>query len=298
MAKRALKAATGYPAPVDERILEILSGLKLEADGIYSSVLPAPATQADEVREREAVARRTTQLLHEIGRHHSIQVMDREVRAFLSGIPAQGVLVDVGGGWGWHWRRLDVERRDVFVVVVDFVRENLRHAARMLGALVNEQVFLVHGDATTLPFPSSAFDGYWSVQALQHIPDFAHVVTEAKRVLRPNGRFACYSLNRARLIELVYRLSGRPYHVRGKRPGSFYLARGSAREAAVVEQVFTSPVTSRFTEVLFHPDFGLRTGGAASWIGRADACLSSKLPVFAWVARQRSYHARKPSRDC
>ena len=236
-------------------------------------------------------------MLPEIGRHHSIAVMEREVHAFLGDVPAGGVLVDVGGGWAWHWRRLDGERPDVSVVVVDFVRENLRHAARMLGPLLNQQVFLVHGDATKLPFPSSVFDGYWSVQALQHIPDFEQAVTEALRVLRPNGLFACYSLNRARLIELAYRLTGRQYQVRGKRPGSFYLTRASAGEADVVERVFGSRVTSRYTEILFHPDLRLHTGDAASWIGRADAYLSSRLPLFAWIARQRSYHVRKRFHD-
>lgn len=221
--------------------------------------------------------------------------MDREVRTFLVGIPASGVLADIGGGWAWHWRRLDVERPDVSVVLVDFVRENLRNAARILGALVNQQVFLVHGNATTLPFPSLAFDGYWSVQVLQHIPDFEQAVKEAHRILRPDGHFACYSLNRAKLIELAYRLARRQYHVRGKQSGSFYLARGSEREAGVVERVFGAPVTSRYTEVLFHPEFGLHTGWAASWIGRADACLSSGVPLFSWIARQRSYHVRKPS---
>ena len=219
--------------------------------------------------------------------------MEREVRAFLGDVPAHGVVADVGGGWAWHWRRLGVERPDVSVVVVDFVRENLRHAARVLGALVNQQVFLVHGDATKLPFPSSVFDGYWSVQALQHIPDFEQAVTEAHRVLQPGGQFACYSLNRARLIELTYRLMRRPYHVRGKRPGSFFLARGSSHEARVVGRVFKSPVVSRYSEVMFHPDFRLRTGEAASWIGRADRYLSSSLPLFAWMARQRSFHVTK-----
>ena len=219
--------------------------------------------------------------------------MEREVRAFLRDVPAHGVVADVGGGWAWHWRRLDVERPDVSVVVVDFVRENLRHAARMLGPLANQQVFLVHGDATKLPFPSSVFDGYWSVQALQHIPDFEQAVTEAHRVLQPGGQFACFSLNRARLIEFAYRLTGRQYQVRGKRPGSFYLTRASAEEAGVVERVFGSRVTSRYTEVLFHPDLRLHTGEAASWIGRADRYLSSSLPLFAWMARQRSFHVTK-----
>ncbi len=273
----------------------ILGGLELGADGIYSAVLAAAPDQADEVREREVIARlEHPDLLLEIGRHHSIPVMDRELRTFLRGVRAHGVVVDVGGGWGWHWRGLAGGRPDVSVVVVDFVRENLRLAARMLGALVNDRAFLVHGDATKLPFPPLVFDGYWSVQALQHIPSFEQAVTEAHRVLRPSAEFACYSLNRAKLIESLYRAMGKTYHVQGKRSGSFYLARASAEQASLVSRVFGSRVVSRYTEVLFHPDLRLHTGGAASRIGALDACLSSNIPLLAWIARQRSYHTRKP----
>ena len=277
-------------------VAAILNGLELEADGIYSSAFPKATGQADEIRERETFAlRKHPDLLLEIGRHHSIPVMDREVRLFLGGIPSHGVVADVGGGWGWHWRRLATERPDVCVVLVDFVRANLRVAARVLGALVNDQVFLVHGDAMKLPFPSSAFDGFWSVQTLQHIPCFEHAVREAHRILGQNGRFACYSLNRAKLIEVAYRLMGKPYTVHGERRGHFHLARGDAEQAGLVARVFGSRVTSRYTEIMFHPDLGLRTGGASSWIGCVDARLSSNLPLLTWIARQRSYHARKPS---
>ena len=184
---------------------------------------------------------------------------------------------------------------DVQVVIVDFVRANLLHACDLLGDAINRSIFLVHGDATDLRFSDGAFDGYWTVQTLQHIPGFEQVVREAHRVLRPAGQFACYSLNRAKAVEIAYRLMGRSYHVRGKRPESFYLARGSVEEATIVGRVFGSPVKSRYTEVLFHPDLRLRTGRAASWIGTADAYLSSGMPLFAWIARQRSYHTRKLS---
>jgi ubiquinone/menaquinone biosynthesis C-methylase UbiE len=278
------------------QIAAVLDGLELEADGIYSSALPGATGQADEIRARQAFALlEYPDPLLEVGRHHSIPVMDREVRLFLGEIAAHGVVADIGGGWGWHWRHLKVDRPDVYVVVVDFVRANLRVAAGVLGALVNDRVFLVHGDATMLPFPSSAFDGYWSIQTLQHISCFEQALKEAYRILRPNGQFASYSLNRAKVVEAAYKLMGKSYHVHGKRPGNFHLTRGGAEQASVVADIFGSRVTSRYTEIMFHPDFRLSTGATASWVGRADAYLSSSLPLFAWVARQRSYHARKRS---
>ena len=82
-------------------ISAILAGLTLEADGIYSSVLPTAERQADEIRDRVSVAQRSDDdLLFEISRHHSISVMDRELRRFLRDVPADGIVADIGGGWG------------------------------------------------------------------------------------------------------------------------------------------------------------------------------------------------------
>jgi ubiquinone/menaquinone biosynthesis C-methylase UbiE len=278
----------------DADLARLLTGLERGADGIYTASNLPRTEQADEIRLREAVAARDhDDALAEIGRHHSIPVMDRELRLFLDAVPRGGVVVDVGGGWGWHWRALADLRADVAVILVDFVRANLQVAARLLGPLLDRQVFAVHGDATRLPFPPDVFDGYWSVQALQHVPRFRDAVTEAHRVLRAGGIFACYSLNRARAIEMVYRLMGRAYHVAGVRPGSFYLARASAEQAALVGEIFAAPVRTRYTEILFHPDLRIHSGGAASAVGALDAHLSGSVPFFAPLARQRSYHTRK-----
>jgi len=279
---------------VRREVAPALDGLRLEADGIYSSHVAQTAEQADEIRLREAVAAgKYPDLLDEVARHHSIRVMDRELRLFLEGIPRAGVVADIGGGWGWHWRHLDRLRPDICVVLVDFVRENLAIAARMLGGLVSDQVYLVHGDATALPFPSALFDGYWSVQALQHVPRFEQAVAEAHRILRPGGEFACYALNRAALIEVAYRVAGRPYHVHGKRPGTFYLSRASAAQKEIIKRIFASDVKARFTEILFHPDLRLKCGREGSLLGRIDARLSGSTPLWGWIARQRSYHVCK-----
>ena len=139
--------------------------------------------------------------------------MDREVRRFLATQPRGALVLDIGGCWGWHWRRIGEIRPDVGIVVIDFVRGNLVHAKRVLGSLVGSQIALVHADANALPFPAgvgpgSGVDGVWSVQALQHIPDFHRACCEAHRVLAPGGRFANYSLSTTPVVRLVYGLFG------------------------------------------------------------------------------------------
>jgi ubiquinone/menaquinone biosynthesis C-methylase UbiE len=276
------------------RVEAILDGLVRDSDGIYSSGVVGADDQRDEIRLRDAFARASAvDALHEVSRHHSIRVMDNEVRWFVDRLPRTCVVVDVGGGWGWHWRNLAAARSDVCVCIVDFARENLRRAGRMLRALVGNRIFLVHGDATKLPFPSDAFDGYWSVQTLQHIPRFETAVREAHRVLRRAGEFASYSLNRPLAIEAAYRASGRPFHVVGRRSNGIYLSRASGAQGRIIGRVFQAVVKSRYTEILFHPDLRVYTGDADSRVGAMDARLSSRMPLLALVARQRSFHTRK-----
>ena len=44
------------------------------------------------------------------------------------------------------------------MVIIDFVRKNLTHSINLLSELINNQIVLVHGDATQLPFPDNTFD--------------------------------------------------------------------------------------------------------------------------------------------
>ena len=71
--------------------------------------------------------------LEKITLHHSIPVMDFEVARFLIQIPHNGRVIDVRGCWGWHWRKLAIERPDLRVFIIDFIRSNLLHAESLLG---------------------------------------------------------------------------------------------------------------------------------------------------------------------
>jgi ubiquinone/menaquinone biosynthesis C-methylase UbiE len=221
--------------------------------------------------------------------------MDKEVDLFLSSIPHNGIVVDVGGCWGWHWRCIENIRPDITVVIVDFIKENLRHALNLLGNQVNKNIFLVHGDATSLIFNDNTFDGYWSVQTLQLIPNFTKAIREAYRVLKPGGIFANYSLNIQPVIRMIYSLFGKTYHINGKVSGSFYLSRASNEHLSIVNGIFCNKVTKRFTEILFKPELGIRfPGKEKSFSGKIDSYLSINNSFFSSIARQQSYHTTKP----
>ena len=273
----------------------MLLALHAGLDGIMGVAAPN-TSQAAEQRMREKVAAAVyDDYLAEISKHHSIEVMDREVVRFVENIPRGGTVIDVGGCWGWHWRNLHVQRPDLNVVIVDFVRDNLLHARRLLRERIGQNVWLMHGDATKLDLPAGVFDGYWSVQALQHVPDVDVAIQEAARVLKPGGLFANYSLNDGLMIRLVYRLLRREYIVNGQASGRYYLRRADRAQRETVARTFGTQVAERFTELLFKPELRLSSPGRkGSPLGRLDARLSGRSPLAALIARQRSYHARKP----
>lgn len=278
----------------------LLADMPSDAEGVFSSPRLGQAAEQSaerELRERVA-AQQYGDYLGAISESHSVQVMDHEVARFLHRLPPGAVILDIGGCWGWHWRRLAAERPDVGVLIVDFVRANLGHARRVLGPLIGRQVELMHADATALPFPdataAAGFDAVWTVQVFQHIPDFARACAEAQRVLKPGGRFANYSLHTTPLNRAVYRLFGKRYHTEGMVGQAYYLARASDEQRQVIARVFGAPVEERYTECLFHPDLKLsRTGRLGSMLGAIDARLGSASPVARLIARQRSFEVVK-----
>ncbi len=272
----------------------VLNGLERDLEGVYAYSFDNQG-QADEIRLRQSVAEAEyDDYFTEISRHHSIPVMYREVDLLLSRLPRDAVVLDVGGCWGWHWLRLPDIRPDLKVVIVDMIRDNFRHARRLLAGLVGRNVFLVHGDGGKLHFEDNSFDAYWSVQALQHVPDFEAAVGEAHRVLKPGGIYAEYHLNIAGLVHLIYKIFGKAYHIEGAIPGYLYLSRMTSERQALVSRIFGASVHSRFTEVLFTPEFGFHhPGRQGSLLGRLDARLSSGSRRFSWIAHQHSLHAVK-----
>jgi len=284
---------------LNQKLENILQLFKRDLDGIYNSSINVSLDQSDEIKLRERVAFECSEnLLDTISLSHSITVMDYEVDRFLERLPKGSLILDIGGCWGWHWRYLAEKRPDVGVLIIDFVRLNLTRAQNILGGLVGNQVALLHADPTALPIDIDksfkGFDGVWTVQTFQHIPNFTQAVKEAYRVLRPEGFFVNYSLHITPLHQLIFWFLRKQYHFNGVITGLFYLARASDDQSSEVAKIFGTQVVNRYTECLFHPQFGLHfTGSFGKLVGKIDILLT-RIPYLArLVARQRSFEVFK-----
>ena len=273
---------------------KLLLDLTLGKDEIYSYDFNNNE-QAEEIKLRKAVANSSYQDYFKIISHsHSIPVMDKEIKRFCDRIPSNGIVVDVGGCWGWHWRNLKINRPDISVLIVDLVRENFIHAKTILGDQINKNIFLIHGDATSLKLPNNSIDGWWSVQTLQHIPNYEKAVNEAYRIIKKNGFFANYSLNNQSFIKIIYKILRKKYHIHGIIPGSYYLSRASNYQYKIIEKIFSNKVETRYTEVIYSPELKFYyPGRLGSIIGKLDNVLSSGYSFFSPIARQKSFHTFK-----
>ena len=269
----------------------LFNQLEISEEGIWSYNFDV-ADQLEELQLRQALAHSADEYLKLVSKSHSIPVMDYEVRNFLVSLPENARVLDSGGGWGWHFRNVSHIRSDVTVFVLDAVIENLRIAKNLINDKRGHVIY-VHGTATNLPFEPETFDGYWSVQALQHIPNFQTTVIEAFRILKHGGKFCNYSLQNQFLVNFLYRYLGR--NAAQQQSGtSFFLNKASKEQYDFISEVFLGGVQKRYSEFLFNPSFRMTSPGKVnSILGRLDARLSNSNPLLGSFARQQSVHVCK-----
>jgi len=115
-------------------------------------------------------------------------------------------LVDVGGGTGdIAFGFLDRGGEDV--TVVDINQEMLavgRDRAVDRGLL--EGITWLNGDAEHLPLPDTGFDAYTIAFCIRNVTHIDAALADARRVLKPGGRFMCLEFSHVALpwLEKVY----------------------------------------------------------------------------------------------
>jgi ubiquinone/menaquinone biosynthesis C-methylase UbiE len=124
-------------------------------------------------------------------------------RAWVCG-QARGDVLEIAIGTG---RNLAFCAADVRLTGIDVSPAMLERARRRAAAL-GRAVDLRLGDAQALPFKDASFDAVVSTLAMCTVPDPGRAVAEARRVLRPGGRFLLLDHVRSpsRAVRLVQRL--------------------------------------------------------------------------------------------
>ena len=111
-------------------------------------------------------------------------------------------ILDVAGGTGDMARRYSKlarraqERRggaDASVIVLDYNAEMILAGVDKGGE--PEMVWTV-GDAMSLPIPDASVDAYSISFGIRNVADIAVALKEARRVLKPGGRFLCLEFSR------------------------------------------------------------------------------------------------------
>ena len=155
------------------------------------------------------------------------------------------------------------------------MRENLINAQDILkNSIEKNKIYLVNGNALDLKFNDENFDGVWSVQTTQHIPNFNRVFREFFRVLKFSGYYQDYGLNNAACVRIIYSIFKKHYHLFGSTEGSFFTRRVNNEVLIDLKNIFKNDIEARFKELLFTPDPRLPLGGKhGSKIGWIDSIL-------------------------
>lgn len=170
------------------------------------------------------------------------RVVHQLLARYVSTRPVQRWL-DLGCGTGYGARLLASQLPAAQGMALDLAEGMLRHAQPLGGA----QYFFA-GDAEQLPLRDGCVELVFSSLALQWCDDFAQVLAEVQRVLRPGGTLLFSSLVAGTLTELRQSWAQVDGHVHVNPFRSFGRYQALCRESALAGSLEVVP------EVLHFPD--------------------------------------------
>lgn len=131
------------------------------------------------------------------------------------------VILDVAGGTGDIARRLfrradnalkrrllrGLDAKPCDITIIDYNEEMIRAGRAKKSFNQASDLKWVVGDAINLPIKDASIDAYIISFGIRNVADIAQALKEAKRVLRPGGRFFCLEFSKpvSSLIEAAYK---------------------------------------------------------------------------------------------
>lgn len=112
-------------------------------------------------------------------------------------------VVDLGCGWGtFEWV---LAARVAEIVGVDFSKKSVEICQRRKAVLGLANAQFVHADAGDTGLAAESFDLVIAADLFEHLypDDSVRVAAEARRLLRPGGRFSIWTPHRGHLIEVL-----------------------------------------------------------------------------------------------
>jgi SAM-dependent methyltransferase len=125
-------------------------------------------------------------------------------------------VVDLGSGWGTLSFALAPEAGEV--VGVDFADAAVRMGQRRLGKEPSNKIRFLRADAGETGLPAGAWDLVVAADLIEHLDarNTRRVYREARRLLRPGGRFVVWTPNPGHFLEMFRRwglLRADPTHI-------------------------------------------------------------------------------------
>jgi SAM-dependent methyltransferase len=269
--------------------------LQWQGDGIVVDRRAVVDTQKTELELRDSVAAPFVTsgqaAVREATGHHARGVMLRRAQQMVAAAGRNGLVVDVGCGFGWHWMDIAVARPDLRFILIDFSAVNLRVCRNLMPFSEHSNVLCVQASAVDLPLRAGVARLAWTVQVLQHLhpEDREKALAEMERILVYGGSFYVAWLRPVPLMKIVYRVAGKKYHVAGDTPSGLYVDRFDAAIETELRRVFPAGRVT-LSESIFHPELRIRP--RSRWAGALDAAISS-MPLGRLAARQAEFSGRK-----
>ncbi|CAA2145521.1 bifunctional demethylmenaquinone methyltransferase/2-methoxy-6-polyprenyl-1,4-benzoquinol methylase UbiE [Methylobacterium bullatum] len=162
--------------------------------------------------------------------------------------------LDVAGGTAdIAFRCLEAGGSETHVTVLDINESMLRVGAERAGHRYDGRIDFVTANAESLPLPNEAFDAYTIAFGIRNVPRIDLALAEARRVLKPGGRFLCLEFSKVDLPVLDRIYDAYSFHVIPRLGAS--VAGDADSYRYLVESIRKFPTPGRFAGMIEEAGF-------------------------------------------